>query len=85
MLEKHIDLILSNHERDYIAKRRRYDIDLANYIRRNYDSLAEKRWKYIIEYNKLDRSTEKSKREKEVRRLMGLIGCEKLLDEDCIP
>jgi len=36
----------------YRDKRRDYDADLAVFIRRNWDSLSEKRWKYIIEYNK---------------------------------
>jgi len=32
---------------------RQYEIDLANFIKVKYDTFYEKRWKYIIEYNKV--------------------------------
>jgi hypothetical protein len=32
---------------------RKYRIDLANFIKENYKEISEKRWKYIIEYNKI--------------------------------
>ena len=53
ILDRHIELIIRSHELQYLSKRRRYDVDLAHYIKKNYDLFSEKRWKYIIEYNKL--------------------------------
>ena len=55
------------------------------FIRRNYDSLSEKRWKYIIEYNKTQKTFDKEKKEKELRRLLRLVNAESKLDEDCLP
>jgi hypothetical protein len=47
--------------------------------------LSEKRWKYILEYNKLQKTVEKDKKERELRRLLGLANSEARLDEDCLP
>ena len=60
--------------------RRKYDIDLAYFIREKYESLAEKRWKYIIEYNQIKSTPYKVKREKELYRIFDLIGMRKILN-----
>jgi hypothetical protein len=39
-------------------------MDLAYFIREKYDNLAEKRWKYLVEYNQIKQSIYKKKREK---------------------
>jgi hypothetical protein len=85
ILDRHIDFVITAHEQRLLSLRRAYDRDLASFIARHYDSLSEKRWKYILEYNQLDRSAPLAKKEGEIRRLMRLIGAEKLLDNDCIP
>lgn len=38
-----------------------------------------------MEYNKVEKTQKKKKTEVELRRLLGLIGMTKLLDNDCIP
>jgi hypothetical protein len=39
-------------------------VELAKFIRAKYDVLSEKRWRYIIEYNQIDKNLAKKKREK---------------------
>jgi hypothetical protein len=77
--------IIENHERNFRKRRREYDVELAKFIRSKYDLFSEKRWKYIIEYNKIERNLAKKKREKELYRIMDLIGMAKILEQDCIP
>jgi hypothetical protein len=60
-------------------------VELAKFIRAKYDLFSEKRWKYIIEYNQIERNLAKKKREKELYRIMDLIGMVKILEQDCIP
>lgn len=74
ILDKHIDFVITAHEQRLLSQRRAYDRDLASFIARHYDSLSEKRWKYILEYNQLDRTAPIAKKEREIRRLMRLIG-----------
>lgn len=76
VLEKHLEIILHEHAVLYTRQRRIYDYELAKYILKNYESLCERRWKYIIEYNQTKLTFEKYKKEKELRRLLGLIGAQ---------
>jgi hypothetical protein len=62
ILDRHIDLVIVAHENRLLTLRRAYDRDLATYIARHYDSLSEKRWKYILEYNQLDHSAPRIKK-----------------------
>ena len=57
----------------HITQRRAYDLELAFFLKQNYDSLSQKRWKYILEYNQTKYTFHKAKQEKEVRRLLRLI------------
>ena len=66
-------------------EKRDYEIDLANYIAQNYETFYEKRWKFILEYNKVEKTLQKKKKEAELKRLLGLVGMTKLFEEDCIP
>jgi hypothetical protein len=83
--EKILSKIIENHERNFLKKRREYDVELAKFVRAKYDLFSEKRWKYIIEYNQIERNLAKKKREKELYRIMDLIGMVKILEQDCIP
>jgi hypothetical protein len=58
---------------------------LAHFIYKRYDNFCEKRWKYILEYNQIEKTLVKQKKEKELRRILGLIGMSRILDEDYIP
>lgn len=78
-------MIIKDHNRKYKHERSRYDVELANFIKNKYESFCEKRWKYIIEYNKMERTKQKDKKVKELRRLLELVGMQRLMDEDCIP
>ena len=60
-------------------------MELAKFIKAKYDVFSEKRWKYIIEYNQIEKNLMKKKREKELYRIMDLIGMVRILDQDCIP
>jgi hypothetical protein len=58
---------------------------MANFIASYYETFYEKRWKFIIEYNKIEKSAQKKKREAELKRLLNLVGMVKLYEDDCIP
>jgi hypothetical protein len=77
--------ILRRHDREFYLLQREYELELANYLKLRYDTFYELRWRFIIEYNKVERTPEKQRREKQLRRLLGLVGMQRLVDEDCIP
>jgi hypothetical protein len=85
VFEKHIDIIVQENGILQRRERRHYDIELAQFINKYYDQLSEKRWKYIIEFNQTKSTFEKVKKEKELRRLLKLIGAEGRMEEDCLP
>jgi hypothetical protein len=62
-------------------------MDMALFIRRKYEEICEKRWKYILEYNRLkkDKSLMVLKKEKQLVRILALINQESLLNEDILP
>lgn len=62
IFEKCLRQIIQTHEINFLKARRKYDIDLAYYIREKYDSLAEKRWKCIVEYNQIKITPQKKKK-----------------------
>ncbi len=43
------------------------------------ETFYEKRWKFILEYNKVEKTHQKKKKEAELRRLLNLIGMAKLV------
>lgn len=53
LLDDTLNKIIKNHNRYFVLSMRQYEIDLANFIKVKYDTFYEKRWKYIIEYNKV--------------------------------
>ncbi len=63
-LQKILDTIIEKHERKFLKKRREYDLELAKFIMGKYDIFSEKRWRYIIEYNQIEKNLAKKKREK---------------------
>ena len=69
----------------YQKQRRDYDIQLANFIKKHYETLSEKRWKYILEYNKMKKTVDKEKKEKELRRLLRLVNAESRIEDDVLP
>jgi hypothetical protein len=64
ILQELISSIIKNHDNEYLLKKRKYDIEFATFIKHRYDSFSEKRWKYIIEYNKVEKTQSKLKKEK---------------------
>ena len=52
----------------------------------NYETLAQHRWKYILEFNhNKDHSISSRHQEREIRRILALVGAESLLENDVIP
>lgn len=39
-------------------------MEIAYFIREKYESLAEKRWKFLVEYNQINVTNYKKKKEK---------------------
>ena len=58
---------------------------MAHFIREKYEPFNEKRWKFIIEYNKIVNTNYKERQEKELKRLLRLISQQQLYEQDCLP
>lgn len=71
----------------FYKARREYEMKLALFIYENYEELAEYRWRYILEYNKLKVivSTKNQRKERELVRLLQLISAESILTKDVVP
>ena len=48
LLDKHINMIIVENSKNYRKQKRAYDHGLASFIKKNYDNLSQKRWKYIL-------------------------------------
>ena len=64
-----------------------YERELAYFIMENYDQLAQFRWKYLLNYNKLKQQNalEKPEQEQQLFRIMRRIGAEHILLNDILP
>jgi hypothetical protein len=73
--------------KEFWVARRDYELKLAQFVQDNYESLAEYRWKYILEFNQLKNHPrhEHIKKERELHRILSLIGAESILGKDVIP
>lgn len=85
LLSDTLNGVIRAHNLSFCGAMREYEVELGNFIKSRYDTFYEKRWRYIIEYNQVERTFDKKKKEAQLRRLLALIGMAKLIDQDCIP